>query len=161
MSRARTDALPARTWLAWGGWALWTAVALVLGGDRFDAGSTSRLLVGFVEWWFPEAGAAEIARYAGIVRKLAHPGVYGVHAALGFWALFASRVPSAGRAALWATGAALGVAILDETRQATLATRTGAAGDVVLDTLGAAAVSFALWRWQRGHGYAQERTSHG
>jgi VanZ family protein len=78
------------------------------------------------------------------IRKLAHPGVYGVLAALAFRAALLSGVSGLVGGGAVALAIAVGIAGLDELRQAQTLARTGAPTDVMLDAIGACAAVAAL-----------------
>jgi VanZ like family len=106
----------------------WSAVILIASGDEFSAtqsGGWFRAVFGFdAPYWLHVA-----------IRKLTHLVAYGI---LGFLALRASNTKRA------AVIVALVVAVIDETHQSTLITRTGSPWDVLLDVIGAwLAVTFA------------------
>jgi VanZ family protein len=127
--------------LAWLPALCWAATIWMLGGDDWSASETSRYLGPLIDWLLPDIDRETRARLMAGVRKLAHPGVYGVLAALSFgaasWALRSGQ--TAGRVALSLAPVAL-LAIGDEWRQSTSAARTGAALDVALDLAGGLAV---------------------
>jgi VanZ family protein len=136
--------------LAWLPAVLWAALIWVLGTDTFSAPQTSRILGPLLAWLLPDLDPRERLQIAAVLRKLAHPSVYGVLAALAWYG--ASRtVAQAGlvaRAAL-ALAPVLALAVADEWRQSGSAARTGAAFDVLLDTAGGLAVVAIAAAWVR------------
>ena len=109
-----------------------------MSGDRWGAPGTSFLLP-ILHALLPSASADQLQAGHWLIRKLAHLTEYAILAALWQWAL-APRVAAAWRPAL---ALAAVTAVLDELHQATTATRTGSARDVVLDCAGAA-IAIAL-----------------
>lgn len=120
---------------------LWGGLIWLLGGDAWSARETSGLLLPFLEWLLPDADFVTRVRVMSVIRKLAHPGVYGVLAALAFpaasWTLRAVGAPL--RLALCLAPVAA-LAVADEWRQSASAVRTGAPFDVLLDMAGGLAV---------------------
>jgi VanZ family protein len=129
---------PAATRRPASAWALalaWTAVILLASGDAFSASATSRFLLPLLRWLLPEASPETLAALHFAARKSAHVTEYAVLAWLAWRALRGtSRLGVA--PALLALAWVLGVAVLDETHQARLESRTGAVGDVALDGAG-------------------------
>jgi VanZ family protein len=148
----RADASTARVVRAWLLVALWAALVWWLGTDQFSAGTTSRYLAPLIDWLWPSATVGQ--RYALLmgIRKVAHPSVYAVLAALAFRAALLSGVSGLARGAAAALALAVSLAGLDELRQTRTRARTGAASDVALDAVGASAALAAL-------GYLRRRGS--
>jgi hypothetical protein len=116
---------------------VWAAVIWLLGGDSFSAPETSRILGPLIIWLWPDLDAETLARIVAGIRKLAHPGVYGLLAGLAFRA--ATRTAPARGSAQRAAIALLPVvalSIADEWRQSASTLRTGAPFDVALDLAG-------------------------
>jgi len=118
----------------------WTAIVVWLSGEGWGASSTGVLLTPFLSALFPWAAPEQIQAAHWLIRKAAHVSEYAVLAGLWRWAL-AARLSPAGPAAF---GLSVLTAALDELHQATTMTRTGSAGDVVLDSAAAAAALVAL-----------------
>jgi len=125
----------------------WGSLIWLLGTDEFSAPETSRFLGPVIGWLLPDLDAESRMRVVAVIRKLAHPGVYGVLAGLGYRA--ATRTLSHGSALRRASIALLPVPLLataDEWRQSASALRTGAVLDVGLDLAGGIAVlTLLLW----------------
>jgi VanZ family protein len=125
-------------------------VMLMLSTDLGSGAHTSRWLTPVLRLLWPGASPLQIEALHGLIRKAAHVTEYAVLTALWFRALAGDLARSAGRAAGAALGIATGWAVLDETHQAFVLSRTGSPGDVVLDVLGAAtAAAVARWGWRR------------
>jgi VanZ family protein len=113
---------------------------LWLASDSGSSEQTAGLVVPVLRFLFPAASPLQIEAMHGIVRKLAHLTEYAVLAALWLRAFMqGSGLPW--RAAAWRTLLVVAAwAVVDETYQSTLASRTGSPMDVAIDTAGAAAV---------------------
>jgi VanZ family protein len=148
----RTQAPPTRVATAWLLVALWAALVWWLGSEQFSAGSTSRYLLPLINWLFPDLPPQQRFALLMTIRKLAHPSVYAVLAALAFRAALVSGVSGLARGAAIALAIAVSLAGLDELRQSRTRVRTGAASDVLLDAAGASVALAAL-------GYVRRRGS--
>lgn len=120
---------------------VWIAVILILGSGAASATQTSRILKPLIEFLFPTAPPETVAFLQGIFRKSAHFVEYAV---LGFLALRSflrsgSRLKT--KAFLLALLIVALVAVIDETSQSLIESRTGSPWDVLLDIGGG---SFAL-----------------
>jgi len=121
----------------------WAGLVWVLGGDDFSFTETSRILAPLLEWLLPGWPLDERAALAALIRKLAHPVEYGVFAVLVLRYVDARQRLRFGRApvvlsCVTALAFAALLAILDESRQSTIESRTGSPLDVGLDVTGAA-----------------------
>jgi VanZ family protein len=144
----------ALTWL----WVVaWIAVVQTFASGSFSAHETSRLVGPLLRWLIPNADAetAVIVNFA--IRKTAHFVEYAILALL---ALRAFR-SSSSRSLTWLAAASLAltlaVAVVDESRQAAAAERTGALSDVALD-ITAAAAALLLALKSAGRRYGRVRT---
>lgn len=133
------DSLLQRASVAWLAVAAWASLIWWLGSAAFGAASTSRFLFPLITWLWPDASFEQRFAVLLAIRKLAHPTVYGVLAALACRALRLSGVAKPLQAMAIAWALAVSLAGLDEIRQSTLASRTGSPFDVGLDACGAAA----------------------
>jgi VanZ family protein len=118
---------------------IWTALVLGFSSGDFSAENTGSLLGPLLAWLFPWMPPHQIGALHGLVRKAAHVTEYGILSLLWFRALTRGggrRVPTGAWLAL---AISVAVAVVDESHQATLSTRTGSAADVLLDSFGAAA----------------------
>jgi VanZ family protein len=145
----RRDAPPARAARAWLLVALWASLVWYLGSDAFGASSTSRYFAPLIEWLWPTSTLAQRYALMMTIRKFAHPSVYAVLAGLAFRAALLSGVSGLARGAAIALAMAVSIAGLDELRQTTTRTRTGAASDVALDAAGATVALAALGALRR------------
>ena len=131
------------TALAWLSVVAWVAVIQTFASGSFSANETSRFIGPLLRWLFPGADAESVAAVHFSIRKAAHFVEYAILALL---ALRAFR-SSSSRPLAWLVAASLAlafaVAIVDESRQAAAAERTGALSDVALD-MGGAATALAL-----------------
>jgi VanZ family protein len=116
-------------------------VILWLASDSGSAAQTGQLLVPILRLLFPGASALQIEALHGATRKVAHATEYAILAALWFRA-FAAGAGLGPRQAAWGAWAVAVVwAVIDETYQSRLASRTGSPADVVLDAAGALAIA--------------------
>ncbi len=132
---------------------LWLALVLVLGTAYFSASHTGAFVVPFLKTLAPGASSAKLNAIHMVLRKLAHLAEYAVLALLWFRALLrgTGRTP---RAAAWiALAICLGCALVDETHQAMIPTRSGSVRDLLVDGSGAAGVLI----FARGRREARER----
>lgn len=129
---------------------LWAALIWVLGTDMFSAPQTSRILGPLLAWLLPDLDPRERLQIAAVLRKLAHPSVYGVLAALAWYGASRTVAPArwVARATL-ALAPVLALAVADEWRQSGSAARTGAGFDVLLDMAGGLAVVLVATAWVR------------
>jgi VanZ family protein len=137
---------PLATWLPP---VAWTAVVLAMSSGEFSAENTGSVLGPLLAWLFPWLTPHHLDTIHGLVRKLGHFIEYAILAALWFRALARSRM---GRTpAAWAALAvSVACAVLDESLQAGVPTRTGSVADVALDSFGAlAAIVPARLGWRR------------
>ncbi len=128
---------------------VWTAVVLVMSSTHFSADHTGSVLRPLLTWLLPWLTPEHVAFLHGVVRKAAHLTEYAVLAALWFRALTRSAVrPTA--AAWLALAVSVACAVVDETHQTFVPNRTGSAGDVLIDSLGALAAvlpaRLGFWR---------------
>lgn len=128
---------------------VWTTVVLAMSSAAFSADSTRSVLHPLLGWLLPWLTAEHVVLLHGLARKAAHFAEYAILAGLWLRAFTRSGMPVA-RSAWLALGAGVACAVVDETHQAFLPSRTGSAADVLLDTLGALAVAVpAGLGWRR------------
>jgi len=136
----------------------WAAVIWHLGGDSFGSAQSDGMLRPLLERLFPWIGPEDLTFVLWLIRRTAHPGVYGVLALLT-WRAFARSFPafSAGRQTAMSLALVSAFAAADETRQAGSTVREGHASDVALDIAGGAAVlgARAAWAARRRQGKEQ------
>ena len=132
---------------------VWTALVLGFSSGDFSAENTGSLLAPGLRWLFPWLTPDQIGAIHGLVRKSAHVTEYGILALLWFRTL-TRGAGYRGPAGAWlALAISVAAAIVDESHQATLPSRTGSAADVLLDSVGAAAALVPAclgWRWAVG-----------
>jgi VanZ family protein len=131
-----------REWLWWLAVGLWIAVIFGFSGDQFSKEATSPVLAQLLRWILPAMSAETEQILQFLIRKGAHAFEYAVLAALAFQALGEPSRPW--RSAGLALVLVLGVAIVDETRQASSAARSGRFGDVGIDVAGGAMALYLL-----------------
>ena len=138
---------------AWLPLLVWTAIVWQLGGDRFSAAQTSRILGPLINWLLPNFSPEDRQFWVWLIRLSAHPAVYGVQGLLTWRAVriqWPTSPPGAWAAIVLLGGAALAGA--DEIRQSASLVRQGSATGVILDLLGTLVVIAAiaaLERWRR------------
>ena len=132
---------------------IWTVLVLGFSSGEFSAENTGRILGPLLVWLFPWLTPDQIGAIHGLVRKTAHVTEYGILAMLWFRTLTHAaglRVPTG----VWlALVISVATAVVDESHQATIPSRTGSAADVLLDSFGAAAALVPAclgWRWAVG-----------
>jgi VanZ family protein len=125
----------ARAWLAVG---LWITLIQIAASGPFSASETSRLIGPLLRWLFPAADAQTIASAHFAIRKAAHLVEYAILSLIALRALRRSFDHSFAWHATACLVLVLAVAVVDESRQARSALRTGARSDVALDVAGAA-----------------------
>jgi VanZ family protein len=131
-----------RTWTAFA--IAWIAVIVGLGSDPGSGERTGAIILPILRALFPGAGAFELEALHGVIRKAAHVTEYAILA--GFWvrALTADHRVARSRAAWHAWGIAWAVAIVDESLQSAVRSRTASVLDVGLDAAGALLVSLPI-----------------
>jgi VanZ family protein len=116
---------------------LWIGVILFLSSGQGSMSQTSRFVRPLIEFLFPNSPEETLIIYHGYIRKLAHFTEYAV---LAFWAsraFFTSGKNTLRRVwHLFALLLVLLVALIDETNQSFLDSRTGSIWDVALDFFG-------------------------
>jgi VanZ family protein len=140
-------ALTGRNFLKY--WAPALAVMVVIfaaSTDLMSAKHTSRLIAPFLMWLVPDISSAALLQVQFVVRKAAHLVEYALLGSLLLRALRAGQ----GRVRWSLGGAAVGVAALcaaaDEYHQSFVGSRTGSAGDVMIDIVGACVGVAIYWR---------------
>ena len=128
---------------------LWMGVILWLASDSGSAEHTGRLIEPILRYLFPLASPLQIEAMHGALRKLAHVTEYAILVGLWFRA-FMERAATGARAAAWrAWMIAVGWAVIDETYQFSLLSRTGSPFDVLIDAAGGLAVAIpAGYGWR-------------
>jgi VanZ family protein len=133
---------------------LWLALVLVMGTAYFSTFHTGAFVLPLLKTLAPGASSAKLHAVHMVLRKLAHLAEYAVLALLWFRALLQGTGRTL-RAAAWiALAICLACALVDETHQATIPTRSGSVRDFLVDVSGAAGVLILA----RGRREARERT---
>ena len=134
-----------RTLGAWLPVALWSGVIWQLGGDAFSDARTQATFGPWLEWLLPWLSSDDRMVVGWLVRRTAHPAIYGVLAGLSWRALTRGTdgLSSGLRAGLALVVTAI-VAAADEWRQAGSDVRDGLAIDVGLNLVGGLAMVAAL-----------------
>ena len=112
-------------------------LVLFLGTSVFGADQTSLVLVPLIRAIAPGASPHDVKLAHLLVRKLAHTTEYAALALAWFVALSGTPARTARRAAWLALAVCVACAILDETHQVFVPTRTASALDVVIDGVAA------------------------
>jgi VanZ family protein len=125
---------------------LWISIIFLLSSTQGSMTKTSFFIRPLLEFLFPGAAEETLLIYHGYVRKFAHFSEYAI---LAFWAWRAFRT-SANEIIkkynlLVSVGLVLLVASIDELNQSFNPTRTGSAGDVLLDLAGGAAMILVIY----------------
>ena len=116
---------------------LWIGMILFLSTSQASMSNTSRFIRPLLEFLFPGASEETLILYHGYIRKLAHLTEYAGLAFWAFWAFSNSNLKNLRR--LWFVFAfllVLLIALIDETNQSYLTSRTGSIYDVLLDASG-------------------------
>ena len=134
-----------RTLGAWLPVALWSAVIWQLGGDGFSDAQTQSSFGPWLEWLLPWLSSDDRLVAGWMVRRAAHPAIYGILAGLSWRALNRSAGGfSFSLRAGFALVVTLAVAMGDEGRQAVSEFRDGTAMDVGLNLAGGLAMVAGL-----------------
>lgn len=124
---------------------LWIGVIFFLSSAFASFSGTSRFIGPLLVFLFPGATAEMLLAYHGYIRKFAHFAEYAVLAFFAARALTDSSIEVLRK--FWYAASiilVLVVAILDETNQAFISTRTGSAWDVLIDVAGGFAMTIFL-----------------
>ena len=107
-------------------------------GPSFSADQTGPVAFWILEWCFGPLAQQTLESAHFVVRKSAHFLEYALLSAVWFRAWRQDQTGTWNRRwAVWAIAVALMTAIMDETHQAFVATRSGSERDVLLDLSGA------------------------
>ena len=141
----RLGSLGRRAVLAWIFVVLFAGVVLWLGTPNFSASRSYSWLTAFLRFFDPDVTFDSIIWVHHLIRKGMHLFVYAILALLAFRASWLTFGNLLARVSMTAIFVAVGVALIDEARQATLVSRTGSPYDVMIDGMGAvAAVGIAV-----------------
>jgi VanZ family protein len=131
---------------------LWAGLILVASSDLFSASHTSLLIEPLLRWLFPKWNEAQILHAHFLVRKMAHVTEYGILGLLMFRPLAlrarATVTKPSWRIALTAVVLCATVAVVDESHQHFVASRTGSPWDVLLDAFGATLFLTMVGMWR-------------
>ena len=128
----------------------WMALILWLGSDSGSAERTGRFLMPALRFLVPSASPLQLDALHTLIRKLGHVTEYAVLAALWLRALAGVPRLVRSRVALCAWAIAVAWAVLDESLQSMVASRTGSLYDVMIDALGALVPAMLLGEgWRR------------
>ena len=120
--------------------ATWMVVILWIGSDSGSAEHTGRIILPFLRILFPTASPVQIDTIHSGIRKLGHLTEYAILATLWLRAFCVVRGTVRERAAWPAWLIAVAWAVIDESYQSTVRSRTGSPFDVALDSVGALTV---------------------
>jgi VanZ family protein len=128
---------------------LWMVVIFMASTDVGSSRRTSRIIGPILRWFKPDISDETIRAIQTVLRKSGHVTEYAVLAALAWRA----RRQQLGSYREWNRREAVAIIILcflyaitDELHQQFVSSRQGAAIDVLIDTVGAMAGLFAIWR---------------
>lgn len=127
----------------------WMAMILWLASDTGSAERTGRIILPVLRFLFPGSSPLQLDAMHALVRKGGHLIEYAVLAGLWLRAFVVGRGSARRRAGWQAWAVAVAWAMIDETYQTTVGSRTGSAIDVAVDAAGALAVALpggAGWR---------------
>lgn len=113
------------------------AAILWFSTGHFSAEQTGSILEAVLRWLGPVVTPAGTAALHLLVRKTAHLSVYAILAFLWYRALRRERVLSPGGAVAVALAVSVTWAIVDESHQAFVPSRTSSGWDVLIDACGA------------------------
>jgi VanZ family protein len=124
------------------------AIIMWFSGGMWSASQTGGTMGALLAWLLPTATPAQLAALHGLARTTAHVTEYGILALL--WRRAVLRSGRAAPVARWtALGACIAWALVDESRQSTIPTRTGSGWDVLIDAMGATvALAIAPRDWR-------------
>jgi VanZ family protein len=129
---------------------VWMAVVLAMSSAEFSADNTGSVLHPLLAWLLPWLTPEHVAVLHGLTRKAAHVTEYAILGALWFRAFTRGGAAGPAPASWLALALSVGCAVIDEGHQTFLPSRTGSAGDVLIDALGAlvAVVPARLGGWR-------------
>ena len=128
---------------------VWMAVIMTVSSDIGSAEHTEHWVVPLLRLFAPWATAMQVEAMHGLVRKGGHLTEYALLAALWYRAFARGQRLAPRSAAALAFAISVVWAILDETRQSFVPSRTASARDVVLDGIGAfLAMLVATFGWR-------------
>jgi len=132
----------------------WMTVVLSASSAEFSAANTGSLIGSALGWLFPGIAAHQVDLIHGAIRKLAHFTEYAILGGLWFRGLTRSELARPPVAAWLALLISVVCAIVDETHQSFVPSRTASVRDVLLDSVGAlaAVVSSRLGWWGAADG---------
>ena len=116
---------------------VWMAVIMTVSSDIGSAEHTEHWVVPVLRLFAPWATAMQVEAMHGLVRKGGHLTEYALLAALWYRAFARGQRLAPRSAAALAFAISVVWAILDETRQSFVPSRTASARDVALDSIGA------------------------
>jgi VanZ family protein len=123
----------------WGTVVAWMAVISMMSSEPFSAANTHRYIDPVLRFFFPELTPSGFVLAHSLIRKAAHLAEFAVLGALTYWASRRGRPPAwRNRWALQALLIASAFALIDETHQRFVASRTGSLADSFIDICGAA-----------------------
>jgi VanZ family protein len=115
----------------------WMIVVLSASSAEFSAANTGGLIGPALSWLFPGLAPHHVDLIHGVIRKLAHFTEYAILGALWFRGLTRSDLVRSPAAAWLALVISVACAVVDESHQAFVPSRTGSVRDVLLDSTGA------------------------
>ncbi|MGH7277718.1 MAG: VanZ family protein, partial [Candidatus Rokuibacteriota bacterium] len=128
---------------------VWMLIIISLSSGHFGSEQTGSILGPLVRWIAPGMTEAQIAAVHLAVRKLAHLAEFAVLGVLWLRVFAGGRGLSPGAATTWALAICVAWAVVDESLQTLVPTRTGSVVDIGIDAVGALiglAIALAAWR---------------
>jgi VanZ family protein len=140
-------------WINWLPVVVWMLLIFSGSTDLLSSRNTFGILNPLLRWFCPTISSRTIYSIHKFVRKAGHVSEYAILSILLWRALpdysDAQRPLYRRRKAALVLGIAVLYAGSDEFHQSFVRSRTGAAGDVAIDSCGAAAGLIAAWAWGR------------
>ena len=125
----------------------WMALIWVMASDLGSAERSASVLVPILTWLVPWATPDQIRLLHTLARKLGHVTEYAILATLWFRGLVGERRLAPTTSAWVAFAVSLAWAVLDESYQATVSSRTASAWDVMIDAVSATLALLAAREW--------------
>ena len=136
----------ASRWSYWWPAVFWAACIAAFSSNWLSSSHTFGLFIRVASFLLPHLPLEELENLHAVLRKLAHFSVYFILSLLLFRAIRRGRSGWHRRWSLAALLLAMAYAGTDELHQLFTISRTGSLRDVGIDTLGALAAQFLLWR---------------
>jgi VanZ family protein len=131
---------------------LWIGYIFLLSSDTFSSTYTSRIIIPFLHWLFPDMSLTDIRMIHAVIRKCMHVIVYFVLTLLLYRAYRGdSREQKTAKWIIASLSTVIVLAAADEYHQSFISTRTPSIGDVGFDVLGGIVAFCVIVLWTRFH----------